>query len=419
MAGDNNYSLGPVPQSARKGILSLTMVMLGLTFFSASMWTGGTLGTGLSFNDFILAVLIGNLILGIYTSFLGYIGAQSGLSTHLLARYSFGLKGSWLPSLLLGGTQVGWFGVGVAMFAIPVHKATGIDTNLLILISGLLMTATVYFGIAAIMILSAIAVPAIALFGGFSVLQAVDSMGGVDGLVAFTPEEPMAFSTALVLVVGSFISAGTLTADFVRFGKKPMNAVFVTMFAFFIGNSLMFIFGAAGAAATGQADISEVMIAQGLLIPAIIILGLNIWTTNDNALYASGLGFSNITGLPSKYLSVFNGIIGTLCALWLYNNFVGWLTFLSAAIPPIGGIIIADFLRNREKYKDFANAKFDTVNWAAILGITIGVAAGHLLPGIVPINAVLAGALSYLIIDTLIKRKTVPSKSTCKNATNA
>lgn len=307
------------------------------------------------------------------------------------------------------------------MFAIPVHKATGIDTNLLILISGLLMTATVYFGIAAIMILSAIAVPAIALFGGFSVLQAVDTMGGLDGLMAFTPDQPMEFSTALVLVVGSFISAGTLTADFVRFGKKPMNAVFVTMFAFFIGNSLMFIFGAAGAAATGQSDISEVMIAQGLLIPAIIILGLNIWTTNDNALYASGLGFSNITGLPSRYLSVLNGIIGTLCALWLYNNFVGWLTFLSAAIPPIGGIIIADFLRNREKYKDFANAKFETVNWAAISGVGIGVMAGHLLPGIVPINAVLAGAVSYLFIDSVLKRKTNKSsiKSTDKTATNA
>lgn len=26
------------------------------------------------------------------------------------------------------------------------------------------------------------------------------------------------------------------------------------------------------------------MIAQGLLIPAVIVLGLNIWTTNDNAL---------------------------------------------------------------------------------------------------------------------------------------
>ncbi|WP_011221419.1 cytosine permease [Photobacterium profundum] len=404
MASDNNYSLGPVPNSARKGVASLTMVMLGLTFFSASMWTGGTLGTGLSFDDFLLAVLIGNLILGIYTSCLGYIGASSGLSTHLLARFSFGSKGSWLPSLILGGTQVGWFGVGVAMFSIPVHKATGIDTNILILVSGLLMTATVYFGISALMILSAIAVPAIAILGGYSVNEAVNSVGGIDGLRAVTPAEPMEFSTALVLVVGSFISAGTLTADFVRFGKKPRSAVFVTMAAFFVGNSLMFLFGAAGAAATGQSDISEVMIAQGLLIPAIIVLGLNIWTTNDNALYASGLGFSNITGLPSKYLSMINGVVGTLCALWLYNNFVGWLTFLSAAIPPIGGIIIADFLKNRHRYKDFANAEVKTVNWAAIAGMAIGIAAGHYLPGIVPVNAVLGGAISYLILNPLLNR---------------
>lgn len=117
MSQDNNFSQGPVPQSARKGVLALTFVMLGLTFFSASMWTGGTLGTGLSYHDFFLAVLIGNLLLGIYTSFLGYIGAKTGLTTHLLARFSFGVKGSWLPSLLLGGTQVGWFGVGVARFS--------------------------------------------------------------------------------------------------------------------------------------------------------------------------------------------------------------------------------------------------------------------------------------------------------------
>ncbi len=405
MAADNNYSLGPVPHAARKGVLSLTMVMLGLTFFSASMWTGGTLGTGLSFDDFFLAVLLGNLLLGIYTSFLGYIGASTGLSTHLLARFSFGIKGSWLPSLILGGTQVGWFGVGVAMFALPVHKATGIDTNILIVAGGLAMTATVYFGISALMVLSAIAVPAIALLGGYSVFEAVDSVGGIEGLQAITPKEPLAFSTALALVVGSFISAGSLTADFVRFGKSPRTAVVVSMVAFFIGNSVMFIFGAAGAAATGQSDISEVMMAQGLLIPAVLVLGLNIWTTNDNALYASGLGFANITGLPSKYLSMVNGLIGTLCALWLYNNFVGWLTFLSAAIPPIGGIIIADYLKNRARYQNFAEANFQTVNWAAIAGVGIGIAAGHFIPGIVPLNAVIGGALSYLALDMLNTKK--------------
>ncbi|MCC2521961.1 cytosine permease [Vibrio coralliilyticus] len=411
MSEDNNYSLGPVPTTARKGVVSLTMVMLGLTFFSASMWTGGSLGTGLSFNDFILAVLIGNLILGIYTSFLGYIGSSTGLSTHLLARFSFGTKGSWLPSALLGGTQVGWFGVGVAMFAIPVQKATGIDTNTLIIVSGLLMTATVYFGIKALMVLSAIAVPAIAILGSYSVSMAVDSVGGFEQLKLIQPETPMDFSVALAMVVGSFVSAGTLTADFVRFGKKPAGAVLVTMIAFFIGNSLMFIFGAAGAAATGMADISDVMIAQGLLLPAIIVLGLNIWTTNENALYASGLGFSNITGRSSTMMSIINGIVGTIFALWLYNNFVGWLTFLSTAIPPIGGVIIADFLMNRKRYQKFAKTEFKDVNWAGIVAVAVGVAAGKFIPGVVPINAVLGGALCYVVLNPLLNKKTLNAQS--------
>ncbi|AIS56851.1 cytosine permease [Vibrio coralliilyticus] len=411
MSEDNNYSLGPVPTTARKGVISLTMVMLGLTFFSASMWTGGSLGTGLSFNDFILAVLIGNLILGIYTSFLGYIGSSTGLSTHLLARFSFGTKGSWLPSALLGGTQVGWFGVGVAMFAIPVQKATGIDTNTLIIVSGLLMTATVYFGIKALMVLSAIAVPAIAILGSYSVSMAVDSVGGFEQLKLIQPETPMDFSVALAMVVGSFVSAGTLTADFVRFGKKPAGAVLVTMIAFFIGNSLMFIFGAAGAAATGMADISDVMIAQGLLLPAIIVLGLNIWTTNENALYASGLGFSNITGRSSTMMSIINGIVGTIFALWLYNNFVGWLTFLSTAIPPIGGVIIADFLMNRKRYQNFATTEFKDVNWAGIVAVAVGVAAGKFIPGVVPINAVMGGALCYVVLNPILNKKTLNAQS--------
>lgn len=144
------------------------------------------------------------------------------------------------------------------------------------------------------------------------------------------------------------MSAGTLTADFVRFGRNAKGAVLIAMVAFFLGNSLMFIFGAAGAAAVGQADISDVMIAQGLLLPAIVVLGLNIWTTNDNALYA----------------------------LWLYNNFVGRLTFLSAAIPPIGGVIIA---------------------------------ADHYIPGIVPVNAVLGGVFSYILLNPLSNRSLAKS----------
>lgn len=401
MQQDANYSQEPVPRHARKNALALSAVMLGLTFFSASMWTGGRLGTGLALHDFFLAVLAGNLMLGVYTATLGYIGARTGLSTHLLARYSFGAKGSWLPSLLLGGTQVGWFGVGVAMFAIPVAKATGWDINLLIVASGALMTLTVYFGIAGLTVLSAVAVPAILVLGSYSVALAIEQHGGMAMWQQLVPSDPLTLPTAITLVVGSFISAGTLTADFVRFGRSARTAVLIALVAFFVGNSLMFVFGAAGAAAVGQADISDVMIAQGLLIPAIIVLGLNIWTTNDNALYASGLGFSNITGLSSRVLSMVNGTIGTLSALWLYNNFVGWLTFLSAAIPPVGGVIIADFLTRRARYADFTTTQFATIRWVAIACVAIGVACGHWIPGIVPLNAVVGAFVAYLILNPL------------------
>ena len=400
-----NFSLKPVPQHERKGAVALTFVMLGLTFFSASMWTGGTLGTSLTYHDFWLAVIIGNLMLGIYTSFLGYIGAKTGLTTHILARYSFGVKGSWLPSLVLGGTQVGWFGVGVAMFAIPVNKVTGIDVNYLILGSGLLMTITVFFGISALTILSTIAVPAIAVLGSYSVYLAVADAGGLSVLENIIPKDEISLPMAITLVVGSFISAGSLAADFVRFGRKAKQAILISMIAFFLGNSLMFVFGAAGAAVTGMSDISDVMVAQGLILPAIIVLGLNIWTTNDNALYASGLGFANITGWSSRPLSVLNGVIGTLCALWLYNNFVGWLTFLSAAIPPIGGVIIADYILRNKAYANFEQAKFVTINWTAIISVAIGIACGKFLPGIIPLNAVIGGAAAYFVLTPLFGKK--------------
>ena len=74
----------------------------------------------------------------------------------------------------------------------------------------------------------------------------------------------------------------------------------------------MFLFGAVGAMVTGNTDIADVMFSQGLVIPAILVLGLNIWTTNDNAIYTSGLGLSNITKLPKKQMVIIGGLIGTV-----------------------------------------------------------------------------------------------------------
>lgn len=403
---DHDFSLGAVAGTHKNGFLAMLVVMLGFTFFSASMLSGGTLGTSMGLKQFFLAVFIGNVILCGYTGLLAYIAGDTGLSTHLLARYSFGEKGSYLVSFLLGATQIGWFGVGVAMFAIPVSKVTGISVGVLVAIAGLLMTGTAYFGMKSLMILSAIAVPAIAILGSTSVGMAINSVGGISGLAAIMPEESMAMSAAVAVVVGSFISGGTLTPDFTRFAKNKRIGVSTTVIAFLVGNTLMFAFGAIGAMVTGEADISEVMFLQGLIIPAIIVLGLNIWTTNDNALYASGLGFSNITKQPKSRLVIINGIVGTLLAVILYNNFMSWLNLLNTFMPSIGGVIIADyFIINKGKYKDFEKASFKGVNMIGIIAWALGVLAAHFLPGITPINAVVTSIISYAIFTVVFSNR--------------
>lgn len=403
---NRDFDLSPVTTSHRRGFWPMFAVMLGFTFFSASMISGGTLGTGLTVKEFLITVLLGNLILGTYTGLLGYIAASTGLSTHLLARYAFGEKGSYLASFMLGITQVGWFGVGVAMFALPVQKVTGINIYLLITIAGLLMTATAYFGIRALTILSYVAVPSIAILGSFSVSRAVDSIGGLDDLFRYQPVETLPLAAALTIVIGSFISGGTLTPDFARFAKTRRISVVTTVIAFFIGNSLMFAFGAAGAIATGKSDISEVMFLQGLIIPAIIVLGLNIWTTNDNALYASGLGFSNITKLPKTLTVLFNGLLGTIMALWLYHHFVDWLTFLGSTLPPIGAIILTDyFLIRRGKIGIWSDATFQAINWIAIVAWIGGIMLAQLAPGIPPLNAILGSGILYAVLTLITAGK--------------
>lgn len=105
---DADYSLMPVPRHARRNIVTMFMIMLGFTFFSASMWTGQELGIGLDLKGFVEALLLGGAILGIYTALLAYVGCKTGLSMDLLAQHSFGKKGSYLPSALISFTQIGW-----------------------------------------------------------------------------------------------------------------------------------------------------------------------------------------------------------------------------------------------------------------------------------------------------------------------
>ena len=393
----HDFEFAAVDSNSHKGWLSMLIIMLGFSFFSASMWAGGSLGARLSSPMFIFAVVIGNALLSIYTGLLAHIAGKTHLSTHLLAQYSFGLKGSFFPSLLLSFTQIGWFGVGVAMFAMPVAKLfPQIPLWILISITGLLMTCTAFWGIKAITIISAIAVPAIIIMGSKSIMIGLHDFGGWETWWQNTPDQQISIYTAIGIVVASFISGGTLTPDYTRYAASSRISVISTVCAFLIGNSLMFLFGAIGASFYRQSDIAEVLFRQGLILWGVIVLGLNIWTTNDNAIYSSGLGISHILKLPKRYIVLIIGIIGTASSLYLYANFINWLTFLNMLLPSIGGVLIADFfIINNGRYG--THHHFRTIRWAGIIAWLAGVCAAVFLPGVKSLNSVMLSIIVYTV----------------------
>lgn len=403
---DTEHSLSAVDKKSRQGFWAVLVVMVGFTFFSPSMTAGGNLGIGLNMRDFFIAMLIGNAFLGAYTGALAYIGQSTGLTLDLLARHSFGIKGSYLPSVLISFTQIGWFGVGVAMFAIPVGELFNVNPIWIVIITGIIMTATAYYGIKALAVLGSIAVPLIAILGIYSVNLGIEQVNGFRNVFSENPAAPLTMSAALSIVIGSFISGGTGTPNFTRFSKTPKIAVWATVIAFFIGNSIMFVFGAVGGAVTGKPDIFDILITQGLMIPAILVLGLNIWTTNNNALYTAGLGLANITNIQMKPMVIVGGAIGTAAAIWLYNNFVAYLSVLSGMIPPVGAVIIIHYFLNRDKYED-EDCELANVNIGAILAVIVGSLGGVFIKkGIPPVNSIVLSSIFYIIWEIANKEKT-------------
>ena len=408
---DLDYTTRPVDAAGRKSTLSMFMLMLGFTFFSASMWVGQQLAAGLDFGGFVWAVILGGLILAAYTGALGYIGAKTGLGLDLLCHRSFGTKGSWLPSAMISFTQIGWFGVGLAMFAIPVAKEfLGLEVTpdsmpwqgyLMVAIAGILMTSSAYFGIKSLTIVSYIAVPAVAILGTIAMILAIQrgDLGLIEQFSLGTKN--LGIIAGAGLVVGSFVSGGTATPNFTRFAKNGKVGLITTIVAFFIGNSLMFLFGAVSSIYAGGNDIFEVMLNLNLFYLAVLVLGLNIWTTNDNALYSAGLGLSNITGMSKKSMVIVSGLIGTVAAVWLYWNFCDWLNILNCTLPPVGIILIISYFTNR---KDFTSAPLQQVKWWSVAGVIAGAVVANLVHwGFPAINGMAVAALLYWLGQVIKK----------------
>lgn len=401
---EQDYPLSPVPMDQRRSIWSMGLVLLGFTFFTATMWAGGSIGVAFDFSTMLLVLAAGNLLLGTYAAILGYIAAKSGLNTALMSRFTFGELGSKLSDFILGFTQIGWYAWGTATMAILLVKLTGLPeswTTPLMVVFGFGFCITAFIGYKGQEMLSRFAVPAMIILVAVSMTIATSDAGGFSGLLAITPSDDMTVAAAITMVFGTFVSGGTQATNWTRFAKSGKTAVIATLVAFFLGNGLMTLIGAFGALVYQQADIVDIMVAQGLATLGILMLFLNLWTTQDNTVYNFAVaGCNMIRTRRRKLVTVGGAAIGTVLAvLGMYEWLIPFLVLLGTFIPPIGGVIMASyFIGYKREYPSLETVTLPAFNFPGLAAYAIGSAAAYTSPWIAPIVGVLVAAASYAVV---------------------
>ena len=405
---DEDYPLSAVPLNARKSIWSLAPLLMGFTLYSGTLFAGGLVGPAYRFfPDLVGLIIIANLILGVYATALGYIAANTGLSTVLMARFSFGSIGSRWVDFILGFTQIGWYAWGSALMADLLNKLAGVPASwnwLTILFFTYFFCSTAYIGYRAMDWLSRIAVPAMLILMFWSLTIALGKVGGFEGLQAIVPTKPMPWGEAMTIIVGTFISGGTQATNWSRFAKSGNTAAISTMAAFFFANGFLIFCGAFCALVYSNEDIVQVMVLQGLLFWGLVLLFLNMWTTQDNTIYAFSVAGAHMFRTSKRHLFVLGGATVALVLAWggIYKMLVPFLILLGTFIPPVGGVIMADYWLHRRGQFPSLEEPQPAMNWAGIIAYVIASAIAYLTPGIKPINGIIAAVLLYFVLSKLI-----------------
>jgi len=401
-ADENDFALTPVPQERRSSLLVLSFQIAGVAICIAGLYQGATLAQGLSLPEVIISTLAGNALGTLCAGLVGAAGARCGISTTMLARGAFGPAGARLIGIVIAVTLIGWYAVQVGFFAQTIQAMCpegGYLTSVPCAAGwgGILMMITAYFGYRGLAILSMLAVPALFVL----TLLGVASVLGTQDALSYIPPSHLSLSQGITMVVGGFAVGTVIQADLTRYAKCSRDAWLATIFGFLIANSYIITAGAITVICTSTADLPRAMLSMGLGFPALMVLILAQWTTNDNNLYSTSLGLSGIFRIKKSSIVLAAGLIATAIGVWgLAERFIPWLLALGIAIPPIAGVIIADywFLR-RGNFDVHAVRDRPALNLCALLSWACGAGAGILLPfGIPALNAILVSFLVYLAV---------------------
>jgi cytosine permease len=90
----------------------------------------------------------------------------------------------------------------------------------------------------------------------------------------------------------------------------------------------------------------------------------------------------------------------------MYEMLIPFLVLLGSIIPPVGGVIMADFwYRHRGSYPALASATLPRYNINGLLAYAVGAVLAYASPWVAPLVGIGASALSYIVMLELQGRR--------------
>lgn len=351
MTPQDDYALRRVPAGARHGWGWVALQQFGQLSDLITFSTGVVLGAGLSFWGAFWALTLGSVVLELVSVFVGVAGCREGLSTSVLTRWTgFGRYGSALLGLIVAISLVGWFGVQNGIFALAMSTMVpSLATWVWSVITGVVVTAFVMYGFRAMRWVGLVAVPAFQIVIAYSVITQF-SRADLSGLLSTGPlGEPITVAAGATLVAGSYMAGAVIMPDMTRFNRAPRDVVKQSVVSITLGQYVMGLIGVLLAYALKGQDAVQILTATagtvGVVAAVAAVVKINDWN-----LYSSSLGLVNaidtLTGIKVNrvWATLVVGTAGTvLSAAGILDRFTDFLMLLGVALPPIAGIVVAEY----------------------------------------------------------------------------
>ena len=137
-----------------------------------------------------------------------------------------------------------------------------------------------------------------------------------------------------------------------------------------------------------------------------MVLIIATWTSNIMNAYSSGLALNQLFRWPEKkrYIStIIAGVIGTgLAAIGILEKFTGFLIVLTTAVPPVAGVLIADYWVS----KTFNANTTKAFNWKGFAAWVLGVLVMILMENTIKnVLGIIVSLVAYWIFQMAFKDK--------------